>query len=59
MTERISKTQQALALIDKGMSVLEAAREAGVSPQAVHAAIKKIECEREGICPHCYQPLPE
>lgn len=59
MKRKVSKTQKAIALMEKGLPVSEAARQAKVTTQAVHAALKRIECQRDHICPCCKQPLPE
>lgn len=55
-------TSKALALIDSGLTVRQAAREVDISESAVHAAVKRRNAERlkeQGICPCCHQRLPE
>lgn len=58
----LSKTMQALKLVDQGMKVREAAKEIGISEQAVYTAKKRQE---ESIalgkvrCPCCNSLVPE
>lgn len=54
----MSKTQRALALVDQGKSVREAAREAGISEPTLYAALKRIREQSEAgkeRCPCCGQ----
>jgi len=52
----VSRTEQALALVDSGMKVREAARKVDISESAVHAAVKRKKAEAAGGCLSCGQP---
>lgn len=56
----ISKTQQAIALVDQGVKPFAAAREVGLSPNALYLALKKRR-EKMNLetCPCCGQVVRE
>lgn len=50
----MSKTQDAIALVDQGMSVLKAAAQIGVSHNTVYLALKKRRAKANLVaCPCC------
>ena len=49
----LSKTQAALALVDEGQTVRQAARTVDVSEAAVYRAIKERAASRTGFCSKC------
>lgn len=56
----MTKTEQAIKLVEEGMTVRKAAREVDVSESAVHAAIKRKRAEQlaaSGVCPCCGQMI--
>lgn len=53
--EAISRTAQALALVDAGATATEAAQTVGISPPAVFQALARRARARR--CPHCGQTL--
>ena len=56
MSDR-SKTQIAVALVDGGMSVRQAARQVDLSETAIRTAIKNREAKASGACPSCGGPV--
>lgn len=54
-----SKTQQAIELVDAGSKPFAAAREVGLSPNALYLALKKRR-EQQGVeaCPCCGTLVP-
>ena len=54
-----SKTQQALALIDKGLNPHAAAVQVGLKSNTVYVALAARRRKGAGLCPHCGQPLPK
>lgn len=55
-----SRTQQALALVDGGLSIYAAAKKLGLSYSTLHKAAKTAqERELRGTCPHCGQLMPK
>jgi predicted DNA-binding protein (UPF0251 family) len=58
----MSRTQDAIALMKaEGLSANAASKRIGVSVSAVLAGLKRErkKIEKQGICPHCGQKLPE
>jgi hypothetical protein len=52
-----SKTMQALALVDQGLSRYAAAKQVGISESAVHRAFHRRK--DKPICPCCNQVVPD
>jgi len=53
----VSKTQQALELIEKGMKPAEAARTMAISESSVYAALRKQKSIVNGRCNCCGAPV--
>lgn len=51
-----TKTAQAMALVEQGLTVYAAAKQVGVDHGSVYRAIAKAK--QRGTCPHCGQILP-
>lgn len=51
-----TKTAQAVALVERGLTVYAAAKQVGVDHGSVYRAIAKAK--QRGTCPHCGQMLP-
>jgi predicted transcriptional regulator len=52
-----SKTAAAVALVDAGQTVRQAARTVDVSEAAVYRAIKEKQAATTGCCPRCGGPV--
>jgi predicted DNA-binding protein (UPF0251 family) len=61
MEMEMSKTQEALQLIrDKGLTPYAAAKEVGITPTTLYAAIKREESKKAmDVCPCCGQVVRE
>lgn len=58
----MSKTKDALLLVDRGMRALEAARQVGLTPNALYVAIKRRRDQQAvGLerCPCCGTVVPK
>lgn len=55
----MSKTQEAMALVDQGMTPYAAAKQVGLSANALYVALKKRR-EKQGVepCPCCGTLVP-
>jgi predicted transcriptional regulator len=51
----LSKTQQAVALVDGGMSAYAAAQKLEISASAISRALARREAAKGRICPCCSQ----
>lgn len=57
---KLSRTQQALNLVEAGLSIYAAAKKLGLSYSTLHKAVKTAqERESRGTCPHCGQLMPK
>jgi len=54
--KRLTSTQQALKLVDAGMSAYKAAQEIGINRSVITRALKR-RAEKEVVCPTCKRPL--
>ena len=59
----MSKSSEALKLVDAGHTVQQAANVVGTAPQNVYAAIHRRKMKQRNFkpvthCPTCHQPLP-
>lgn len=55
-----SKTQQAIELVDAGAKPYAAAREVGLSPNALYLALRKRrDLLSSAVCPCCGTMVPE
>ena len=58
----MSKTQKALTLVDQGVTVREAAKEAGIAEPTLYAALKRLKEQNAAgkeRCPCCGQVVRE
>ena len=54
-----SKTSQALALVDGGLTPYAAAKQIGIAAVTVYKAITARESKQaREICPTCHRPMP-
>lgn len=55
----MSKTQEAIALVNQGMPPFAAAKQVGLSPNTLYVALKK-QREKQGVesCPCCGSQVP-
>jgi transposase-like protein len=55
----MSKTQEAIALVNQGMTPFAAAKQVGLSPNTLYVALRKLR-EKKGVepCPCCGSMVP-
>ena len=54
----MSKTKEAMALVDQGVAPFAAAKQVGMAPSTLYVALKKRREKEQGHCPCCGQKLP-
>lgn len=53
----MTKTDEAMALVDQGMPAYAAAKEKEISPNTLYVALARRRKKQAGLCPSCGRPM--